>query len=181
MIQESYEWKQAIKRNDAYVRRLCNSALSDEEEYLLDRIQIRLVSNALFVRRLLETPKVATALKHAAIPVVTFPWKGTRVDYFNNHHIDSKYQLNNGLDKTVRAAILCDQIIHSFVWAWLTDDTGGHLDGFMVSSDRKKHSELIAVQLHDWLGFTRAVANSDPTCGLYIRDDAKGEWEFHAK
>ena len=34
MINESYEWKQAIKRNNVYIRRHSEAAVADEDSYL---------------------------------------------------------------------------------------------------------------------------------------------------
>ena len=150
MIHESYEWKQAIKRNNAYVRRYSEDAVADENGYLLDESEIRIVTNALIVRRLLETPKVATTLKEYVVPVVTHPWSGSNVDYMNCHRLDQKYQINNPVSKNLRGGILCDQIIHSFVWTWLVSDDECHLNGFIVSSDHKKHSEVYLVNIDDW-------------------------------
>ena len=36
MIQESYEWKQAIERNNSYIRRNGSEAIACDESYLLD-------------------------------------------------------------------------------------------------------------------------------------------------
>lgn len=178
MILESYEWKRAIKRNNAYVRRYGKPALADEEGYLLDRIQIRIVTNALFVRRLLETPNVATALREEDVPVTAYPWKGSNVDYMNCHRLDEKYQINNPACKRVRGGVLCDQIIHSFVWTWISDEYEEILKGFIVSSDRKKHSEVYFVDMNDWLGYTQSIANSNPARIDSARNSETQQWEF---
>lgn len=178
MINESYEWKQAIKRNNAYVRRYGKAALIDEDGYLLDRIQIRIVTNAFFVRRLIETPNVATALMKEDVPVIAHPWTGSNVDYMNCHHLDQKYQINNPTAKRLRGGVLCDQIIHSFVWTWIFDESGENLRGFIVSSDRKKHSEVYVVDMDDWLGYTQSTANSSPTHMKATRNMETGQWVF---
>lgn len=181
MILESYEWKRAIKRNNAYVRRYGEAALKDEEGFLLDRIQIRLVTNALIARRLLETPNVSTDLREYDVPVVAHPWSGSNVDYMNCHRLDEKYQIKNPTPKTLRGGLLCDQIIHSFLWTWVSDAADRNLNGFIVSSDRKKHSEVYVVDIDDWLGYTQRIANSHPTQIHGTRNLETGRWEFSAK
>ena len=178
MIQESYEWKQAIKRNNSYIRRNGRAAIACDESYLLDRIQIRIVSNALFVRRLLETPKVATALRDREMQVISHPWSGEGVDDVNCHRIDRKYQLNNAVLKSTSARMLCDQIIHSFVWTWLTDECESKLYGFAVSSDRKRESELFVIDMERFIAYAQEVANSNPSEMRGIRNADTGQWEF---
>jgi hypothetical protein len=178
MILESYEWKQTIKRNNAYIRRCGSAAILDEEGYLLDRIQIRIVTTALIARRLLETPKVATNLKDVVIPVIAHPWTGSRVDYLNCHRIDAKYQINNPVSKTVQGTFLCDQIIHSFVWTWVSNEDENQLDSFIVCSDRKKHSEVHVVDIQEWLTYSQSLANSNPSTMHSTRNRDTGEWEF---
>ena len=179
MIQESHEWKKAIKRNNSYIRRMSKNPI-DEEDLILDRIQIRIVSNALYVRRLLETPTVASSLSHESINITAYPWTGKVVDYMNNHHFDKAYQINNPRNKDVLGSTLCNQIIHSFVWVWIVDDVEDIISGFMVSSDRKRHSELYTVQLDDFRKFTQNVANSWPTKMTGKRNRETGQWEFQS-
>lgn len=178
MIFESYEWKKTIKRNNAYLRRNSEASVIDKDGYLLDRIQIRIVTNSLIVRRLLETPKVATNLKEYIIPVIAHPWSGSNVDYMNCHRLDQKYQINNSVPKSLRGGLLCDQIIHSFVWTWVLSEDEGRLKGFIVSSDHKKHSEVYLVSLDDWLTYTQKIANSNPTTMQGTRNNKTGQWEF---
>lgn len=179
MIIESYEWKQAIKRNNTYVRKYGKAAMADD--YLLDRIQIRIVTNALLVRRLLETPKVATSLREEDVPVIAHPWTCSNVDYMNCHHLDQKYQLNTPLPKKLPGGVLCDQIIHSFVWTWLVDESCEDLKGFIVSSDRKKHSEVYVVDIDNWLGYTQGIAKSNPARMEATRNTKTGQWGFSSE
>lgn len=181
MINESYEWKQAIKRNNVYIRRHSEAAVADEDSYLLDRIQIRIVNNALIVRKLLETPKVATTLKEYIVPVIAHPWSGSNVDYMNCHRLDEKYQINNPISKSLRGGLLCDQIIHSFVWTWVLSEDEYRLNGFIVSSDHKKHSEVYLISFDDWLTYTQEIANSNPTTMHGTRNSETGQWEFISK
>lgn len=180
MIDDSHEWKETIKRNNRYVLSHVTVAAHDTSDTVLSRIHIRLLCNALFIRRLLETSTVATSLRGRKIPASTLPWSGTSVDYLNVNKLDQHYLLQSATTGSVTGVHLCNQIIHSFVWAWITSDVDGSLRGFIVSSDRRKHAEALAVEITSFVSYAHCVATSWPTSCHYARDKQSGQWRFEA-
>jgi hypothetical protein len=103
------------------------------------------------------------------------------VDAMNCHKIDEKYQINNALNSFVSAKILCNQIIHSFVWIWCVDVSGTTIDSFLINSDKTKHKKLYLISLEEFNDFTQKVANSNPTEMTGVRNSKNGQWEFKSR
>lgn len=180
MIIESQEWKQAIKRNVRYIKTKISTDLPDIDDGIYDRLQIKVVTNALLCRRLLETPKVSSKLKTVKMRVISYPWSGENVNIFNHHSTDKQYQLNNPFPKSVLAPVLCNQLIHSFVWLWGFDENE-ILSSFLVNSDKTKHKKLYEVKLIDFLEYCLEIANSWPSSLQYYIDEKTKEYIYIAE
>jgi len=179
MIDESEEWRNAIKRNNSYIRRFARIAAKEDSTFPADRIHMRIITNALFCRKLLETPLVASEFKQTSLPVSAYPWNGSRIDYMNAHRFDEKYQLETAIAKSIKASVLGNYIIHSFVWAWGVDKEL-NIDSFLVSSDKTREEYLYRIDLRIYLDFLQSVANSFPARCVYERDPVSGQWQFDA-
>jgi len=178
MIIESTEWKRTLRADCLNVRKYSKLLTrSGTKEFLLDRIQIKLSAGALIARRLMETPKVSSYFHKTTVRTLAFPWRGSPVDHINWHRIDEKYQLNNARVTALPFPFLCDQIIHSFVWVW---GYGRNVNSFLVSSDRKKHSQLFQVSIYRFTEILLHMSGDYPSkvSGTRVPD---GNWTFFAE
>jgi len=179
MIDESTEWRNAIKRNNSYIRRFAKIATKENSTFPPDRIHMRIITNALFCRKLLETPMVASEFKQTNLPVSAHPWNDSIVDHINAHKIDEKYRLETASTKILKAPVLGNYIIHSFIWAWGVDEEL-NIDSFLVCSDKTREKDLYRVDLRIYLDFLQSVANSYPARCVMNRDPVFGQWQWDA-
>lgn len=83
------------------------------------------------------------------VKVSTFPFTGEK-DFIPNRACEGMYD-RKATDKTVALHLICDQIIHSWVWDTVTKSGTTEVVGFVVSSDREKEKTMYYVSLEEWI------------------------------
>ena len=171
MIQDSYPWKQELKKTAKWLKAL---RLSDgPEEKKLLRLEKALFFSAYAIRKLKEANKLtdcATArrLKLEAYPVLE------QVTLINCWKWPEVCDQNASVYRDMSILELCHQLVHSFVFSPVFDEKGA-LHSVVVASDRQRRDVLLCVTLTQLLDVLESVASDVVRHIDYRRDDAGKE------
>ena len=116
----------------------------------------------LFVEANKQPPAFATL--HYMVEIMEFPYKGNEEavseeqldknpipieELISRKHPNPDYGV--GKEKSWPLKEICHQLIHSYVWMLVCNDSGKGYSGFAVASDRKREKVLYFVPFDEWL------------------------------
>ena len=127
------------------------------------------------IRKLLEAGKVPDDLLAKGLRLRRFPSNGKPVTYINYHRFPEFYDFAKPTRVTRDLLFVCNQIVHSYVFAPLFR-SNGQLQGVVFNSDRTKNRELWFASVDEVVKALRAVGRSDPATVQMILDPAKGDY-----
>lgn len=173
MIQESRYWKVPLVRAAKWLER---ARVEDETaERILARIERELFIGFYAIRKLLDTFKVSPNTRNMSFLLSWSPCV-KMVDYMNAYRIDEFFDLNIVQSEERDLEFLCNQFIHSYVFAPAQNEDGS-LAGIYVSSDRARSSKLYFVELSHVLSAFRTVGKDYPTSQHMRRNEKTHQWE----
>jgi hypothetical protein len=175
MIWESGPWKDQLLADAALLERWAAKGKMPERRSLLIERKVFLAAYA--IRKLHEAQKLSTSFGHWSFRCRTYPAVSDRITFSNNHKLDELYDFDTPEEKVIAARHLIDLIIHSFAFAeFLRDDMT--VEGFLVTSDRRRYDRLWFVEMLAYVRLMRNVGNDYPpgTTGVFNRD--RNDWEM---
>ena len=95
-----------------------------------------------------ESRKLTRDFAGRQVKIGVYPSTGKRVHLMNHHRLDKLYDFEHAKDRTVTVEFLCNQIIHSYVFALFFDETN-NFHSIAVASDRAKVKELFSPSHYD--------------------------------
>jgi hypothetical protein len=154
VIDDSYVWKDRLRRERATVRRKLRQSRVDADclEQALVAVEVFAFLTGYITRKLFEAKKMSDELESAAMEVVMYPRRNLayKLDLLNANHLDRAYDFGAPETKTLGVQQLCNMLIHSFVLTPVTDEARRSCEGFLVNSDRTKDEELVFVAWADF-------------------------------
>jgi hypothetical protein len=130
------------------------------------------MTSAYVIRKLNESFKVSDALVAAPIPVLQYDLVGHVPDVWHYEFWES-YDLEAPHLHGLTLPQVCNQIIHSFVFASSFSDDN-HLDGLFVASDFDRRKNLYKIDIEVFVELLRHVSEEDIVSSS-LRPNAKGE------
>ena len=91
------------------------------------------------------------ALLHYELPVTEYPFDGDK-DFILHKVVADNYNTRSR-NVTIEAKIICNSIIHSYVWNLAYSRGKRGAAGFLTASDREKDKKLYFVKISDWIGY----------------------------
>lgn len=161
MILDGY-WKKELR---AIIRRLKYWVLIARlrNKFAEHQINKYVLLSAVFIRKLVEDEKDAKkgmesigvkipefALIDYLIPVVEYEFTGDK--NFILQHVIIDYYKGKKENKKVYASLICNYIIHSYIWDLVHIKNTNDI-GFCVSSDYNKEKQLYMVKLSNWIKY----------------------------
>jgi hypothetical protein len=164
MINESYVWKQELKKELSQFTRqiLKNDSLvrEDNNERVHFRIEKFFFMSSFIIRKLNEAHKLSDELNETKVPIK----KSARINKdivlsrWNNHHIDRFYKLDEFQSSFINVSTLCNSIIHSFIFntVFNVDEEDGDykmsdFSGIIFNSDFSKESYLYYLEVDNFI------------------------------
>ncbi|HYT03064.1 MAG TPA: hypothetical protein VEL70_09140 [Candidatus Acidoferrum sp.] len=162
MIYDSYVWKKDLKKELNNFRKLVANMDLSGEPGIPDTINLKVEKfffvSAFIIRKLKEATKLSDELNEMKVSVVQFERinKDRRLHFMNNHDLEKFYNLENGSGSSLGLAVLCNILIHSFVFRVAVSspdetDEKETVSGIFVNSDYSKDKALYYVELDDFL------------------------------
>jgi hypothetical protein len=112
------------------------------------------------IRKLQEAKKLSEREVGRAIPVDVFLSSGKRrVTFLNwNRMISEAFNFVNPKKTHLSTLLLCNQIIHSYIYKEVFDEEG-FLTGIFVSSDRERYKKLYFIALSEIMELFKRIGN----------------------
>ena len=127
------------------------------------RINREILYSAVVIRKIVEDDKDTRAeirkLKlreppletlKLRVPVANYPFIGDE-DFVLHKMIPDYYDYKKATEIKLDIDILCNKIIHSYVWSIVYSDISKKIYGVAFASDKEKNKELYLMKVEDWL------------------------------
>jgi hypothetical protein len=175
MIWDSGPWKNVLLADADLLDRWANKPKITERRSLL--IERKIFLAAYTIRKLWEAQKLSTSFSDRSFRCLTYPAISDRITRSNNHRLEELYDFQSPNRKAISARNLVDLVIHSFVFAeHLRDDMA--VEGFLVTSDRKRYDRLWLVRMNAFIGLMRQVGSDYPSNAIRVFNPDKNDWEL---
>lgn len=181
MIWESHPWRDELctvaDRLEQWSRRL-----DWDDERVAFEIERDVMVSAYAIRKLAEARKLADSTAATRLEVDAFPLIERVPDLMSWHRLDEFYDFANQRSVSLTMLDLCNQIIHSFVFAreaGVGDDDQSRsrgLAGILVASDRARTGQLYRIDVNSLIRLLRLVGNEEVVGSRMVRD-AAGQWQ----
>jgi hypothetical protein len=176
MIRESLYWKTDLLRFATQLSRARTTAPPfSVKTYVM--VEKAVLLGAFVIRRLADSHKLSDATASVMMRVTLVPSSGRRVTLINNHRLDELFDFTRPIRSRQSMAFLCNQAIHSYVFATFANPGGKRLSGVYVASDRQRNRALFAVPLVEWERAFRRAGNDHPTSISHAFDEKLGDYK----
>ncbi len=162
MILDGY-WKLELNR---YVRRLkfWGRLCGGTGTYAEHQVNKYLLYSAAIIRKLIEDEADAKkqlensslripelALLHYDLHAVEYKFDGD--NDFILHKVIADYYKSGNQAVTIEAKMICNSIVHSYIWNLAYGNNRKGVIGFLTASDFDKEKKLYFVKLTDWIDY----------------------------
>lgn len=127
------------------------------------------------LRKLFEASKVSNSTTAFQFTVKVYPFIGVRVTKYNWHKFDEHYDFRKPTTLRKDALFLCNQLIHSYVFAPYLKRTGG-LKGVIFCSEKERHKQLYELDIDDLIRYLKKVGTDYPNYSSAIFDSKKQDF-----
>ena len=184
MIYESSVWKRELKKELTTFRKLVAKIDLSGEPGIPDNINLKVEKfffvSAFIIRKLNEANKLSDELNEIKIPVVQHKRinKDHKIHFMNNHNPERFYKLEGGSNSLIGLAVLCNILIHSFIFKVVVsnaEETDGKetVIGILVNSDYSKDKALYHIALEDFIKIIEETINDNIV--FSVRDFESGK------
>ena len=177
MIWESYYWKSDLLKHAAALRKRKEQKRWVDASY--GRTEQTVMLGFYSIRKLIEARKLRDDVAHQIVEISAHAPTGKRITRLNSHRIDELYDLDRRRSESCRLEWLCNQIIHSYIFALLTEEHGG-LAGVLVTSDRNRSKALYEVTVDQMIVLFDQIGNDYPTDVSMKFDPDLGDYKVHS-
>lgn len=172
-IWDSAPWRKRLLADASLLDRWAQKPRPTERRSVLVEQKILLAAYA--IRKLIEAQKLSTATADRTVVCRVFAPKSDRITLANNHKLEELYNLEKSEQTTVGLRALLDLIIHSLVFMEQLDDSG-RVEGFYVTSDRKRYDKLWYVELRRFIDLMNLVGEDYPSVVCSVFDVETNDW-----
>lgn len=178
MINNSYVWKKDLKKELNNFRKLVAKMDLSREPGIPDIIYLKVEKfffvSAFIIRKLKEAKKLSDELNEMKVSVAQFERinKDRKLHFMNNHDLEKFYDLANGRVSSLSLGVLCNTLIHSFVFRVAVsspEETDGKetVSGIFVNSDYNKDKALYFIQLEDFFNIVEETISDNVVSSSY--------------
>jgi hypothetical protein len=171
MIYESYYWKLELYKNYRYLLRFRTLKHVKAESFI--KLEKTIMISAYIIRKLDDAEKIPPDFLEEKISVKKYMANDKIIDHLNWHHIEENYQLENELDDENNWKYFINQIIHSFTFMPVFNDSN-NFDGIMLNSDKSKNKNLYYISLHEIIKLLLKISE-----GSIVESHKQREFKIH--
>ncbi len=156
MISESQYWISDLQKNVEFLHSKLDQRVWREASF--GALEKRIMLSCYIVRKLFESNKVIPYNFNAPVALYAYKSNGKVVDFLNSHRIDELYETQAPEVTTEPLSFVINQIIHSFVFAFVFD-APNQISGIIFNSDRSKKNFLFLLKLTDLINALSPIAH----------------------
>lgn len=180
MIWESSYWKADLLRFADQLGRARKTASSSASKTYVS-VEKAVLMGAFVVRRLVESHKLSDSTAGMLLRVNRVPPTGKRVTLLNNHRLEELFDFARSGRSRQALPFLCNQAIHSYIFAVYSDRTGKRLAGVFMASDWQRNRALFAVPLAELERAFRKAGSDYPTESVSVFDEKLGDYRVEQR
>jgi hypothetical protein len=175
MIWESHYWKEDLVRLSSRLRKRAKQRRWPERSLATLEKEIFVVFYA--IRKLVEARKLSERIVKQHVPLEAFKYSGKqRITLLNwNRKFGDAYEFSKPKRIKVPLTLLCNQIIHSYVFKEMFDEHG-MLSGVFISSDRERSRRLLFIEIGEVSKLYARVGKDYPSHAEYHFDTVSGDY-----
>jgi len=173
MIWESHHWKEPLIESAAAFEDFAQHTELSEED--LVKVEIDVFIGFYSIRKLMDTMTISDSTKNLKLVLAWHP-NVKNVHEWNSHRLDKLYDFRVTNQETRSIRFICNQIIHSFVFAPVENDRG-NLEGIVFSSDKDRNNKLYFMDTKQLVEVFRLIGNDYPAHLMRERDPNTGEFK----
>jgi hypothetical protein len=175
LIYESWPWRDELLRVAARLEgRKAQVRWPEQSFYLVER---DLMQGAFAVRRLIESFKVPDSVRDSHHRVQTFNRIGPVPDVWNRYELPELYDMEHPSVAEIPLLVLCNQVIHSWLFVLSFTEIDRRFDGVFIASDKQRRRSLYFVEIDVIVGMFRTVAEQ-PVVSMKLERNADGEMSY---
>jgi hypothetical protein len=178
MISESHYWKDDLLQCAQQLRRRMNQKRWTGVSSA--RVEQSIMLGFYAVRKLIESKKLSDDVANQTLRIITHPWQGKSVTRVNRFDYRELYDLNRSRIVVRNLTFLCNQVVHSYIFA-LSFDESGTFDGVLVASDRERHLALYFFQIQRIVDLFEQVGNDYPDEVIFRFDSHLQDYKIQAR
>ena len=125
------------------------------------KLEMEVFIAAYCIRKLFEAAKTSSSTTAYQFNVKAYRFIGTNITKINWHEFDEHYDLRKPKIFRKDALFICNQLVHSYVFAPDLKRTGG-LRGIFFCSDRERHSWLYLLAIDELIRYLKKVGRDYP-------------------
>jgi hypothetical protein len=129
------------------------------------------------IRKLIESHKISDELRERQIPLRGYPWTGRNVTFMSWDKIDQNYNLENPESLQQRVAWITNQLVHSFVFMAMCNESGG-LESILFNSDYTRRKYLYEIGIDQLITLFEEVGTNNPASGSFVFYDKTGDYDI---
>lgn len=179
MIYDSQSWRNQLVdiKNEIQEVNIKEKFKSDYER-TSSILEKDIFLSAFIIRKLIDCKsKVIDKLREYTFIVRTYrPIK--RVDFFHRWPGDGCFDLEKSNEIHVNEKLICNSLIHSYVFWTELKEANGPTQGFYVSSDKDRNKILYYVNMQDYIKFLNLAINSEVLDQEITFDEKKQDYIF---
>jgi hypothetical protein len=176
MIWESFYWKSDLLKQAAVLRKRVDQRRWPDAS--LARCEQTIMLGFYSIRKLMESAKLTDHVSKMEVPLHSYPSTGRNVHLMNKHRLDELYDFARPTHQTVLLPFLCNQLVHSYIFALLFSEDGP-LAGILVASDRQRKKELLEVSIEVLIDIFERVGKDEANVAKVFRfDEKKGDYVY---
>lgn len=178
MIQDSIPWKDELLAIALRLeKKTTQKRWTDRTGFLVER---DLMVSAYAIRKLVEAYKVSDELVRRQFALERFALiDEARVpDLLGRYAVWEYYDLEKPTKTVLPLVKLCNQIVHSWLWALSASEDDGLLDGVFVSSDTTRSKWLFRIPMSGYIALCREIGNEEVFKTAMMRKTPGGPMEY---
>lgn len=181
MAFESKYWKNIIKRDIAYIKKIIAKNVDtykndDKLEEAFSKVEIKIFNIAYALRKLSDTRKVSDKLANSSYKIDSYPKTKKRITHMNNHRLDEHYDFSKKIELEMKIRDICNKIIHSYIFQLIISRKKFTYIDF--TSDHTKSKYLLSFKINRFLQVAEKFANSYPSKSTMIFDAKIGDYRI---
>jgi len=174
MISESSYWKDELLETSVKLEAWQEADSLSEKDFF--EIEREVFFAAYSIRKLIEAHKLSDNVVADHLNGATYLPTGKPITLLNWHKLEELYCLDERQETSLSLRFFCNQLIHSYIFFLLLDETGG-LYGIYFSSDRKRSEALFEVSIEELRRILELIGNDYPNQMSFVFNPSKQDYD----
>ena len=164
MIWESSYWKKDLLKIAKKLEKRQNQKKWLDSSFANTEKDIMI--SAFMIRKLFESKKIDNIMEKENIKITSYPSNGCKINLLRRHSPEDFFKINTPITNQKSIKEICNQIIHSYVFTLILNDSN-QLVSFWFMSDYNKSEQMIEITIFDYIKILKKIGTYWPSNETY--------------